>query len=179
MADHDHLTVERLVWASPPANVNFPTEFLVEWLRRTLNSGELFATNAADRPRRLYVSRRGARRILNEDELIAALEPLGFEVARPDELDLPTQVALFSEATIIVGPHGAGLTNMVFARSGAVLELFPPEWVGWHYYMLAQAAGHRYWYVIGRGAADRASPRARNFEVDVTLVTRTVEAMLA
>jgi hypothetical protein len=60
-----------------------------------------------------------------------------------------------------------------------VLELFPPTGVAWHYYTLSQAAGHQYWYLIGKRRLDYRRPRNRNFDVDVPLVYRTVEAMLA
>ena len=34
---------------------------------------------------------------------------------------------MFSEANIIVGPHGAGFTNAVFCQAGSTLIEFLPE----------------------------------------------------
>ncbi|WP_342151097.1 glycosyltransferase family 61 protein [Methylorubrum sp. SB2] len=48
------------------------------------------------------------------DAVVRALqERRGFTLIRPEELDFCRQAALFSEAEIIVSPHGAGLTNLV------------------------------------------------------------------
>jgi capsular polysaccharide biosynthesis protein len=39
-------------------------------------------------------------------------------------LTLEEQIDLFSNATHVIGVHGAGLTNLIHARTAAVLELF-------------------------------------------------------
>lgn len=95
--------------------------------------------------RRLYVSRRDAtaRRITNEAGLAAALESAGFETVVPSRLDFESQARLFAEASVIVGPHGAGLTNLLFAPPGATLvELWPSVRPLRHFSMLARALGH-------------------------------------
>lgn len=35
------------------------------------------------------------------------------------------QASLFSQAHLVIGPHGAGLTNILFAQPGASLVYFP------------------------------------------------------
>jgi capsular polysaccharide biosynthesis protein len=175
--DDDQMLPDRLVWASPAAPVNFPSPFVVQWLRQTFGADR--DRPAAGRSRRLLVSRTGVRRLINEEQLAGALEPLGFELLVPERLDLLEQVRTFSEAELIVGAHGAGLTNIAFAKPCGVLELFPPAHVAWHYYTLARAAGHDYWYLVGRETGADRRPRFRDFEVDVRLVVDTVEAMLA
>lgn len=56
------------------------------------------------------------RRCLNELELaeIAAKE-FGFAIVAPETFPWPTQVALFSNASVIAGEFGSGLHNAVFA----------------------------------------------------------------
>ena len=74
--------------------------------------------------RRLYVSRlaigrRGAYRALaNEGALQDAMRDRGFEILYPESLSLPEQARHFREASVVVGPGGAGLFNAVFCRPG-------------------------------------------------------------
>ncbi|MFK7849069.1 MAG: DUF563 domain-containing protein [Rhodothermales bacterium] len=81
------------------------------------------------RSRRIYLSRRNAqtRRVLNELEVETVLHSHGFETAQTDQMNLIEQIALFSKAEIIVGPHGAGLANMVFAKAPRVIEFLPSD----------------------------------------------------
>jgi hypothetical protein len=79
--------------------------------------------------RRLYVSRQTGRsrengrrrRILNHDEVVTVLDAYGFETVASEDLSIREQIDLFAEAEAVLGVHGAGLTNAVFAPSGAHL----------------------------------------------------------
>lgn len=75
---------------------------------------------------KIFISRRKAlrRRILNENEVIEALAPLGFVAYMLEEMSFSEQVRLFSQANMVVAPHGSGLTNMIFSQNLAVIELF-------------------------------------------------------
>jgi hypothetical protein len=76
---------------------------------------------------RIFITRRGARSIVNEAEVLRALQPLGFVPCRLETMPLAEQVALFERAECVVGPHGAGLTNLLFCRSGTqVIEIGTP-----------------------------------------------------
>jgi capsular polysaccharide biosynthesis protein len=81
------------------------------------------------RRRRLYVSRRGQpmRVMVNEMALEAALVRRGFQIVRPERMSVADQIALFSQAEVIVGPTGAGLTNAVFAAPGCQFVEIQPE----------------------------------------------------
>ena len=102
-----------------------PRAAVVETVR-ILQSG-IRATAKGGQPERIYVSRRGVEsyRILqNEDEVELAMTRLGFVVVRPQELSFDNQVAMFARARVIAGPHGAGLTNAVFAPPGCLIVDF-------------------------------------------------------
>jgi hypothetical protein len=121
------------------------------WLRERL----LPAATSARGNRRLYISRRHARtrRIVNEDELLPILGEFNFQTVCAEQLSLSEQIRLFSDAEAIVGPHGAGFTNMVFSPTGCrVLELFEPAYVTDMYYFMADILNHQYWYFIGKPA---------------------------
>jgi Glycosyltransferase 61 len=141
----NHWQVEQLYYIQPGACDN-PTSLNAQWLR------DRFAPQSITRLRRLYVSREDAttRRIVNEADLVNELLPYGFEVVTLGGMSFADQVQLFSGAEMIVGPHGAGFRNTVFARPGAtIIEFFSPSYINGCYWALANACGHRYGFTIG------------------------------
>lgn len=76
---------------------------------------------------RFYVTRRGSRRSLsNELEIENYFRDLGFAVVRLESMSFLEQTHLFSNAEIVVGAHGAGLSNTVFCSPGThIIELAP------------------------------------------------------
>ncbi len=91
-----------------------------DWLRERLGHWMCAPGRAT---RRIYISRRDTSRrsLLNEDEVLRELTPLGFELVVPGELSVAEQIRIFSEASVIVGPTGAAWTNMLFAPYAAAL----------------------------------------------------------
>src|SRR5262249_33691278 len=75
------------------------------------------------RTRKLYVARTDApiRQMRNEPALIEQVRKRGYEVVTPGSLSFAEQVQLFRGARLIVGPHGAGLTNIVFCEPGTIV----------------------------------------------------------
>ncbi len=111
------------------------------------------ADSAHDFPRRIYVDRRGAaQRVLeNEDEIVRGLRSCGIVAVRPETLSFADQVRLFRKAELIVAPHGAGLTNIGFAKPGCrVLELHMDAYVHWCYRHLAALRKVAYDCVLGK-----------------------------
>ncbi|KAF8729718.1 hypothetical protein HU200_017678 [Digitaria exilis] len=88
------------------------------------------------RPRLLIISRRSSRRFVNERAMVDMAMSLGFDV-RVGDPEISTDVSKFARlvnsADVMVGVHGAGLTNMVFLPAGAVLIQVVPygglEWL--------------------------------------------------
>ena len=84
-------------------------------------------TFSVDQPRAIFISRRSVtarksgtyRPLLNEHDLIDAMERLGLTIVEPELLTFSQQVALFYGAHLVVGLGGAGLFNVVFCRRGA------------------------------------------------------------
>ncbi len=73
--------------------------------------------------RKIYVSRRdaGARRMVNEEELEAALEKLGFEIKLLSNMSYVKQIEEFSSASLVLGAHGSGFTNLLFSEEGTLV----------------------------------------------------------
>ena len=74
-------------------------------------------------PKRIYISRKNAsgRRIVNEEELLTFLAPLNFETIYLENLSVFEQVELFKNIEIVITPHGAGTTNIIYSNSDAAL----------------------------------------------------------
>jgi hypothetical protein len=98
---------------------------------------------------RIFISRSDAdrRRVLNRDEVNEVLERNNFEIHVPGELSFPDQVRLFNSAEVIVGPHGAGLMNGVFAENATLVEFVLNEETNIHHFVLANLLGLDYEYV--------------------------------
>ena len=82
----------------------------------------------SDSPELIYISRKDspkARGLANEDELAEALSSLGFKILTLSELSVVQQIYFFSRARLIVAPHGAGLTNIIFCNNNncTVIEI--------------------------------------------------------
>ncbi|MBU6338942.1 MAG: DUF563 domain-containing protein [Rickettsiales bacterium] len=75
---------------------------------------------------KIYISRAscGLRYVENENEVVALLEKYGFKKILADNFSYDDQIAICSKARYLVGPHGAGLTNLLFMSRGSfVLEM--------------------------------------------------------
>lgn len=95
-------------------------------------------------PRRVLISRANAarRRLVNEDDLAAALAPDGFERLAFEHLNLEGQTAAIAGADIIVAPHGAALAHLLHAPPGGhLLEICHPPTAHPDYWGLAALAG--------------------------------------
>lgn len=127
--------------------------------------------------RRLYLPRgRGRRSLANETELAPWLAAHGFET-----IDLGTVTngpELMASAEVVIAPHGAAMTDLVFCRPGTiVVELLPPNWLWPYFYTLSVAAGLRYHAVIGEPAPRDAEGRPR-FRMDVRKFEQVAEAAI-
>ena len=79
----------------------------------------------------IYITRRKARlrQTINEKSLIENLLQRGFEVIELEGLSLKQQIEIFYQAKLIIGTHGAGFTNLIFASNDLVfLEIFSKKY---------------------------------------------------
>ncbi|TAL01267.1 MAG: glycosyltransferase family 61 protein [Rhodospirillaceae bacterium] len=131
---------------------------------------------------RLFITRADAvrRKLTNEAAVVALLNSHGFRSVDPGALTFREQVDLFAGAEIVVGPHGAGLTNAAFmAPGGAVVELTHTGRVVWTFHEVACASGHAYACVVGDMASGNAHPLFADFSVDVDAVDGAIRAVVA
>jgi capsular polysaccharide biosynthesis protein len=110
-------------------------------------------------PQRLFISRRNARtrQLENEAEVEALLQNRGFETCLMEDHSLAQQARLINGAETIVGVHGAGLANLIFARRGVrVIELVHADRYNRLLFpQLSQTFGLRHWQVLASNGRRR------------------------
>ncbi|KAG1330589.1 alpha-1,3-arabinosyltransferase XAT3-like [Cocos nucifera] len=81
------------------------------------------------KPKLLIISRQRSRRITNVNETVQMAEELGYEVV-VDDPNVGSDIARFAKiinsCDVVMGVHGAGLTNMVFLPVNAtIIQIVP------------------------------------------------------
>ena len=160
-----HTAVDRLVLPSYPR----PTRAECEWVKNTVRESVSPSNNEESR---IYVTRRNAtrRRVHNEPRLLDFLHEYGFKSYALEDLSVAQQVNLFSDADVIVAPHGAGLANIVYSDSITVIELFG-ESKKTTFYRLAKLLNHEYHYLLNR-------ERYADIVVDISQVERLLDDII-
>lgn len=135
---------------------------------RALSAG--LGVGVAQAVRRVFVDRRRSRRIANATALAATLDHLGFARVFPEDLPLREQIALFRGADIVLGQHGAGLTNIMHCRPETlVIEIMPEGTVRTCYPLLSRLFGLRHVML--------SAPR-RGLHQDVQVAVERLEAIV-
>lgn len=130
-------------------------------------------------PKRIFVSRRGTRQIVNLAEVEAKLAEMGFETVYPEDLSFSTQVSTFSAAEVVVGVMGAAMTNLLFCRpSSRIIILTPSAWHEPFYRTLGNALSQNIVSLLGRSSLDPESKghpiHLQGFHVDTSLLRHCV-----
>lgn len=109
----------------PNPEINDPAEWCIDFIRKSFLPLAL-QTNTENQL--IYISRSDSirsRRLTNESYLLSLLVPLGFRVVHLSTINFNDQVTLFANAKMVVGVHGAGLTNLIFSKPGTIVcEIF-------------------------------------------------------
>lgn len=132
---------------SLPAATGNPGTEVITFLRKALKR----VSSKKKYPLRILVSRSdsGHRRIINEDELYKELKPLGFSRVSLTGMTFQEQIDIFSHAEVIMGIHGAGLSNIVFSNPGTkLIEIFPSSYVNSCFRVVALHCKMKYFYLV-------------------------------
>ncbi len=105
----------------------------------------------------------------------------GIEPVVLSGLDLDEQIALFRDARLVIGAHGAGLANIVFCQPGALLyELLPSHYVNPCVAHLAQMREVHYWCdVHASDALPGVWRHHASWSADLDAVERRVAEIMA
>jgi hypothetical protein len=147
------------------------------WLRNAflncVGNARLYETtrdNSLSSGTKIYVRRDRAawRTIHNERDVQDLLSARGFVTLRPEQLSIRDQVTLFARASIIVGMHGAGLANVLFAPKARLVELVG-GYGGPEYFSMCHGLGNTYTRV-------QCDIDGENIHVDLRLLDSAVGA---
>lgn len=157
--DDRHIIADRLV---VPSRVDRATPWMCDTLRQLFLQPDILQSIApCDR---LYISRDRAkyRRVVEDQQLSDWLvREQGFKIVLLETLSFAKQVALLAQAKVIVAPHGAGLTNLVFCQPGTiVVELFSPRYVPSYFWEIADLIGLQHYHLVGEPLATHPDPQA-------------------
>ncbi len=93
----------------------------------------------------------GTRNIENMSEVDTVLKKYNITKVLLENYPLEKQVQIFKSADLIVGIHGAGLANMIFAKEGStIIEILPPLYGTPAFWKLAGGMGMKYNVVVGQ-----------------------------
>jgi hypothetical protein len=143
-----HLQCDNLYVASAVRVHDHHPKQMLEFLYSSL----IHEKNTRAQKKRIYIARGDAevnRKVINESELIDRLRKYNFEIHYLSGLTIIQQAKLFNEAQVVVGAHGAGLSNLVFCEAGTqVLEIFPDQYVRHLFYDVCNKRGIAYEYLL-------------------------------
>ncbi|MFN5514753.1 MAG: glycosyltransferase family 61 protein [Cyanobacteriota bacterium] len=108
-----------------------------------------------DTPKRIFISRRGQRRLLNEAEIEELLTRYGFQKFYYEDIPISQQWSCTKNAEVVVALHGAAMASLVFNQRGVkVIELFHPGYVTTAFRTMSVAVGGSWCGVTGQITPD-------------------------
>jgi capsular polysaccharide biosynthesis protein len=149
------------------------------FINRRLSKRPLVAENKIKRNSKISKEEIKAqyRRVLNETEIIEALNLIGVEVHYFDEYTLLKQIQLMSETKTLIGLHGAGLTNMIFMpKGGNIVELrnqYDGSFLVNCFFNLSGELGHNYFYTTNESTDKRV--HYGNFQIDILKLVHVLQ----
>lgn len=174
---HSH---ENLLEEVHPEDLMIPPE-TVAFLREKFLSEDFLGeklTSSNQERMKLYISREDStyRRLINEGQIQEKLKKAGFVIVKTAKLSFKEQVRLFSKASVIVGPSGAGLTNILFAPKDCSVFVLTSNVYNANFYSyasLAQHAGIYLEYLIGK--AKNRKEMHSDFEMPLPLIEESLK----
>ena len=148
--------------------------------------GSIELPGSSGTPERVFISRKGTRRLINEEEVGETLGRYGFHKVYFEDIPIAQQWQIARNAKAVAGIHGAALASLVFNRNRVrLLEFFHPGYVTNLYRHLTNVIGGAWCGVTGQMPASiirelDGKRRSRRFahastRVDIGSLCRALE----
>lgn len=126
----------------------------------------------------IYLSRQdtNARRILNEGELIKALEREGVRSVSCSSMSVHEQIRVAQEARLVVSAHGAAMANLAFTSAlTPVFEILPRQWGVSCFYSGSQLRQQPHYIYIEHQVHDLDAGHGMTMTVDIDEALRCLD----
>jgi capsular polysaccharide biosynthesis protein len=138
-------------------NANVYAPETIQWMNKTALEKVSPAKGA---PVNFIISRRNTtqRALVGEERILTRFPKADFRIVELEAMTFREQVELFANAGTIIATHGAGLTNLVFARSPLVIEFFPEvreEKDSSYFFQITSTLGMRHYMLMYEPASIR------------------------
>jgi len=173
--------VKRLVVPSFRRQYRWSDPMVYQWMRdRIAQNLPPLQDKTLHLAPRILISRSNAvgRQIINQDDVEALLKSFGFVSYQLETMSFADEMRLFAQAEAIVGTHGSGLANMLFAQNKpAVIDLYS-TWLSASYYQLATSMGAPYACFPCQACGSNTGNRASDMRVDIAQLRAVLEQIL-
>ncbi|MBD1395617.1 glycosyltransferase family 61 protein [Pontibacter sp. JH31] len=184
-AEYHHLTADRIIASTAPrGNHTLVPRWLGQFIRDSflplVQEEEMAVSETAPN---LYISRSDSaiRNVLNEKELLEALETYKFKSVISSKYSILEKIKMFSQAKVVVSATGAGLISMFFCKPGTkIIEIFHEGFVIEPFYDIATKIDLDYDYIICKGdkpVHDAAEGQRQHLFVETDQVVEILEKM--
>jgi hypothetical protein len=183
--EYKHLTADKIIASTAPrGNHTLVPRWLGQFIRYSflpLVAEEDIETGGT--APYLYISRSDSaiRNVLNEKELLEALEAYKFKSVVSSKYSILEKIRMFSQAKVVVSATGAGLISMLFCKPGTkIIEIFHEGFVIEPFYDIATKIDLDYDYIICKGdkpVHDAAEGQRQHLFVETDQVVEILEKM--
>jgi capsular polysaccharide biosynthesis protein len=157
---------------------------LQELRDRTLEAISKVNENKLVVPSRIFIVRKGRRQIKNLLEVENCLKKYDISFIDFDGMSVVQQLQMVQDAELIIGQHGAGLTNIVFAKENCnVIEIFidPKEVNGIiddEYYRIFSQLNFSYYCLFSNTASEKKDFYSSDIKLNIHELEKVVKVIL-
>jgi hypothetical protein len=157
------------------------------WLSRLMCKRFGLPGSASTRRRRIYIDRESARyrKVINSAEVKSVLQEYDVDYYSTETLSLEQKQTIFANASAVIGPVGAGFTNLIFCQPGCAVLIFCARGFEqdsfwslcnnnglYHYHLLAEPSG-RYF------PSEHSGTQNESLLIDITVLRRTLDFLFS
>jgi hypothetical protein len=168
-ADNETIQAEKLILPSFPQH----DPETLQWMRE---KGLEHRKEPENTSSRIYISRQNTdtRKVSNFEEVKEILEEHDIKAVEMEEYTFQEQIGLIHNADLTIGPHGAGLSNMIWGENLKIIEIFNEDLIPF-YKIISERLGFNYDYMLNKPSGTATKKRNRDIEVIIEELENLVD----